>query len=249
MANHKLVLVRHGESEWNKLNLFTGWVDVDLSPTGLSEAKNAGQLLKKEGFEFDVAFTSVLKRAIRTLWISLEELDQMWIPVHRSWRLNERHYGTLQGLNKKQTADKYGEDQVFIWRRSFDVPPPALEVRDERHPSHDRRYKDVPANDLPATEALKQCQERVLPYWHEQIAPMIKSGKQVLVVAHGNSLRSLVKYLDNVSDNDIAELNIPTGIPLVYELDKNLKPVSHHYLGDAEEAKKKAQAVANQIKG
>ncbi|MBC86938.1 MAG: 2,3-diphosphoglycerate-dependent phosphoglycerate mutase [Bdellovibrionaceae bacterium] len=244
---YKLVLLRHGESEWNKKNLFTGWVDVGLSEQGLKEAQSAGELLKQSGFQFDLAFTSVLKRAIKTLWISLEELDQMWIPVRRSWRLNERHYGALQGLNKADTTEKYGEDQVFTWRRSYDTPPPALEPDHEMHPSKDRRY-DGADGELPASEALKNCRERVLPYWDSEIAPAIKAGKQIIVAAHGNSLRALVMFLDNIPEDEISQLNIPTGVPLVYELDENLKPIKNYYLGDPEEAKKKAQAVANQAK-
>ncbi len=243
---YKLVLLRHGESEWNKQNLFTGWVDVGLSDQGRKEAQLAGELLKKEGFLFDVAFTSVLKRAIKTLWICLEELDQMWIPVRRNWRLNERHYGALQGLNKAETTQKYGKDQVFTWRRSYDTPPPPLEISDDMHPSKDRRYIEVPAEDLPSSEALKNCRERVLPFWETDIAPAIKQGKQVIVAAHGNSLRALVMYLDNISEEEIPKLNIPTGLPLVYELDENLHPIRHYYLGDAEEAKRKAESVANQ---
>ncbi len=245
---HKLVLLRHGESVWNKENLFTGWTDVDLSEQGLKEAKRAGQQLKKDGYIFDIAYTSVLKRAIRTLWISLDELDMMWIPVHRSWRLNERHYGALQGLNKAQTAEKYGDDQVKIWRRSYDTPPPILEKTDDRYPGKDRRYSELSEKELPLTECLKDTVARFLPLWTETIAPTIKSGKRVIIAAHGNSLRALVKYLDNVSDNDIVSLNIPTGVPLVYELDDNLKPIKHYYLGDPEEIAKAANAVANQGK-
>jgi len=217
MENIKLVLLRHGESVWNKENKFTGWTDVDLSKKGLEEAKESGQILKKEGFTFNIAFTSVLKRAIRTLWITLDEMDLMWIPVYRSWRLNERHYGGLQGLNKAETAKKYGDDQVLIWRRSYDIQPPALEKTDKRHPINDLMYKDLDKNDTPDTECLKDTVERFLPYWHKTIAPAIKSGKKVLIAAHGNSLRALVKYLDNISDEEILKLNIPTGIPLVYE--------------------------------
>lgn len=245
---YKVVLLRHGESSWNKENRFTGWTDVDLSEKGLSEAKSAGQLLKKEGYQFDVAYTSVLKRAIRTLWITMDEMDLMWIPVYRSWRLNERHYGALQGLNKSETAQKYGEDQVKIWRRSYDVPPPALETSDERYPGKDPRYEDLTEKELPKTECLKDTVARFLPYWHEVIAPTIKSGKKVLIAAHGNSLRALVKYLDNVSEAEIVELNIPTGVPLVYELDKNLKPIKHYYLGDPEAVKRAMDAVAKQGK-
>lgn len=244
----KLVLLRHGESTWNKENRFTGWTDVDLSEKGIQEAKKAGQALKKEGFVFDAAFTSVLKRAIRTLWITLDEMDLMWIPVYNSWRLNERHYGALQGLNKSETAAKYGEEQVLIWRRSYDVPPPALEKNDPRSPSKDPRYKDLKKIEIPLTECLKDTVARFLPYWHETIAPVVKSGVRVIIAAHGNSLRALVKYLDNVSDKEIVGLNIPTGLPLVYELDDNLKPVKHYYLGDPEEVKKAIAAVANQGK-
>ena len=245
---HKLVLLRHGESVWNKENLFTGWTDVDLSEQGLKEAKRAGQQLKKDGFVFDIAYTSVLKRAIRTLWISLDELDMMWIPVIRSWRLNERHYGALQGLNKAQTAAKYGDEQVKIWRRSYDTPPPVLDKNDERYPGKDRRYSDLSENELPLTECLKDTVARFLPLWKETIAPTIKSGKRVIIAAHGNSLRALVKYLDNIPDGEIVNLNIPTGVPLVYELDDNLKPIKNYYLGDPEEIAKAANAVANQGK-
>lgn len=244
---HKLVLLRHGQSQWNLDNRFTGWIDVDLSENGLKEAKVAGELLKQEGFKFDCAYTSVLKRAIRTLWICLDELDQMWLPVTRSWKLNERHYGALQGLNKSETAEKYGADQVFTWRRSYDIPPPPLDSSDPTHPSKQLRYKNVKEK-LPDSEALLQCKDRVLPFWKEEIAPAIKSGKSVLIAAHGNSLRALVKHLDNVSDEEIPKLNIPTGVPLVYELDENLKPIRHYYLGDPEDAAKKAHAVANQAK-
>ena len=245
---HKLVLLRHGESVWNKENLFTGWTDVDLSEQGLKEAKRAGQQLKSDGFVFDIAYTSVLKRAIRTLWITLDELDMMWIPVYRSWRLNERHYGALQGLNKAQTAEKYGDDQVKIWRRSYDTPPPILEKTDDRYPGKDRRYDELSEKELPLTECLKDTVARFLPLWKETIAPTIKNGKRVIIAAHGNSLRALVKYLDNVSDNEIVGLNIPTGVPLVYELDDSLKPIKHYYLGDPEEIAKAANAVANQGK-
>ncbi|MFA5148934.1 MAG: 2,3-diphosphoglycerate-dependent phosphoglycerate mutase [Candidatus Omnitrophota bacterium] len=245
---YKVVLLRHGESTWNKENRFTGWTDVDLSEKGLAEAKKAGEVLKKEGFIFDVAFTSVLKRAIRTLWITLDGMDLMWIPVYNSWRLNERHYGALQGLNKAETAAKYGDEQVLIWRRSYDTPPQALDKDDPRSPAKDPRYKDLKPNEMPLTECLKDTVARFLPYWHETIAPVVKSGKRVIIAAHGNSLRALVKYLDNVSDQDIVGLNIPTGMPLVYELDDNLKPVKHYYLGDPEEVKKAMEAVANQGK-
>ena len=245
---YKVVLLRHGESEWNKENKFTGWTDVDLSEKGLAEAKAAGKTLSGEGYTFDIAFTSVLKRAIRTLWLTLDGMDLMWIPVHRTWRLNERHYGALQGLNKAETAAKYGEKQVKIWRRSYDIPPPALEPTDERFPGKDRRYADLKPAELPATECLKDTVARFLPAWHEQIAPTIKSGKRVLIAAHGNSLRALVKYLDNISDADIVELNIPTGIPLVYELDQSLKPIKRYYLGDQAAIAAAMNAVANQGK-
>jgi len=244
----KIVLLRHGESAWNKENRFTGWTDVDLSEKGLSEAHKAGKALKDGGFIFDVAYTSVLKRAIRTLWITLEDMDLMWIPVHNSWRLNERHYGALQGLNKSETASKYGEDQVLVWRRSYDVPPPALEKNDPRSPSGDPRYKDLDKKNVPLTECLKDTVARFLPYWHQTIAPAVKSGKRVIIAAHGNSLRALVKYLDDVSDEDIVGLNIPTGLPLVYELTDDLKPIKSYYLGDPEDVRKAMEAVANQGK-
>jgi 2,3-bisphosphoglycerate-dependent phosphoglycerate mutase len=244
----KLVLVRHGESTWNRENRFTGWTDVDLSEKGRQEAKEAGVVLKAEGYAFDVAYTSVLKRAIRTLWTILDEMDLMWIPVHRSWRLNERHYGGLQGLNKAETAAKFGEQQVKIWRRSYDVPPPALEADDERFPGRDPRYKALTKEELPLTECLKDTVARFLPLWHETIAPAIQSGQKVMIAAHGNSLRALVKYLDNVSEEDIVELNIPTGMPLVYELDKDLKPLNRYYLGDPEKVKAAMDAVAAQGK-
>lgn len=244
----KLVLLRHGESTWNKENRFTGWTDVDLSAKGLEEAKAAGELLKKEGFVFDVAHTSVLKRAIRTLWITLDQLDQMWLPVKKSWRLNERHYGELQGLNKAETAAKHGEQQVFIWRRSYDIPPPALSNEDERHPRFDARYKDVNPKDLPSAEALKNTVDRFVPYWNEAIVPDLKAGKRVLIAAHGNSIRALLKYLENIPNDEIVELNIPTAAPLVYELTDDLKPIKRYYLGDADEIARKAQAVANQGK-
>jgi 2,3-bisphosphoglycerate-dependent phosphoglycerate mutase len=244
----KLVLLRHGESIWNQENLFTGWTDVDLSERGEAEAKQAGAQLKAAGFSFDVAFTSVLKRAIRTLWIALDELDLMWIPVEHSWRLNERHYGALQGLNKAQTAAKYGEDQVLLWRRSYDIRPPALEPSDPRYPGSDPRYRDLSSAELPLTECLKDTVARFLPYWHERIVPAIASGKKVIVAAHGNSLRALVKHLDEISDQDIVGLNIPTGIPLVYELDRQLRPLGHRYMGDPEAIAKAALAVANQGK-
>jgi 2,3-bisphosphoglycerate-dependent phosphoglycerate mutase len=243
---HKLVLLRHGESTWNKENRFTGWTDVDLSEKGVEEARAAGRLLKQDGFAFDVTFTSVLTRAIRTWWIVLEELDRLWVPVHRSWRLNERHYGALQGLNKAETAAKHGEAQVKIWRRAYDIPPPPLTATDARHPGRDPRYAGLAPQELPLTESLKDTVARFLPYWHEAIAPAVRSGQRVLIAAHGNSLRALVKFLDNVSDSDIVELNIPTGIPLVYELDSELKPLKSHYLGDPEAAKKAAASVANQ---
>ncbi|MCX5686986.1 MAG: 2,3-diphosphoglycerate-dependent phosphoglycerate mutase [Candidatus Omnitrophica bacterium] len=244
----KLVLLRHGESTWNKENRFTGWTDVDLSEKGIEEARRAGQVLKKEGFVFDIAYTSVLKRAVRTLWITLDEMDLMWIPVYNSWRLNERHYGALQGLNKSEMAAKYGEEQVLVWRRSYDIPPPALEKNDPRSPAKDGRYKDLKKNEIPLTECLKDTVARFLPYWHETIAPVVKSGKRVIIAAHGNSLRALVKYLDNVLDKDIVSLNIPTGLPLVYELNDLLKPVKSYYLGDPEEVKKAMEAVADQGK-
>jgi 2,3-bisphosphoglycerate-dependent phosphoglycerate mutase len=245
---YKIVLVRHGESTWNKENLFTGWTDVDLSEKGLQEAKEAGRILKQEGFTFDIAYTSVLKRAIRTLWLILDEMDLMWIPVIRDWRLNERHYGALQGLNKAQTAEKYGEAQVKLWRRSYDVPPPALEKTDPRYPGHDPRYRALTESQMPLSECLKDTVERFLPSWHNVIAPAVRSGKRVIVVAHGNSLRSLVKYLDNISDEAIVELNIPTGMPLVYDLDADLKPIRSTYLGDPEQVKKAMEAVAAQAK-
>lgn len=245
---YKVVLLRHGESIWNKENRFTGWTDVDLSEKGKEEAKKAGQLLKDEGYSFDIAYTSVLKRAIRTLWIVLDEMDLMWIPVIRHWRLNERHYGALQGLNKAETAKKYGEEQVKIWRRSYDIQPPALEKSDPRYPGHDPRYKELSESELPLTECLKDAVARFVPYWESTIAPMVKSGKRVLITAHGNSLRALIKYLDNIPDSEIVELNVPTGIPLVYELDENLKPIRHYYLGNPEEVEKAAQAVAAQGK-
>jgi 2,3-bisphosphoglycerate-dependent phosphoglycerate mutase len=244
----KLVLLRHGESTWNRENRFTGWTDVDLSGQGIQEAKKAGEVLKKEGFIFDLAFTSVLKRAIRTLWLTLDEMDLMWIPVYNSWRLNERHYGALQGLNKSETAAKYGDDQVLIWRRSYDVPPMALDKDDPRFPGNDPRYKDLKPREIPLTECLKDTVERFLPYWHKTIAPAVKSGKRVIIAAHGNSLRALVKYLDNISDDKIVNLNIPTAMPLVYELEDNLKPIKSYYLGDPEAVKKAMDAVANQGK-
>ncbi|MEW5940157.1 MAG: 2,3-diphosphoglycerate-dependent phosphoglycerate mutase [Chloroflexota bacterium] len=245
---YKLVLVRHGQSTWNLENRFTGWTDVGLTEQGEAEAHEAGKLLREGGYVFDLAYTSVLRRAIKTLWVVLEELGQEWIPVTRAWQLNERHYGALQGLNKAEMAVKFGEAQVKLWRRSYDVPPPALELTDERHPRFDPRYAALTPAQLPATESLKITLERVLPYWHETLAPTIKSGKRTLVVAHGNSIRALVKYLDNISEAEITELNIPTGIPLVYELDADLKPIKHYYLGDPEAVAKAAAAVANQGK-
>jgi len=244
----KLVLLRHGESTWNEENRFTGWTDVDLSKKGLEEARNSGRLLRENGFVFDVAYTSVLKRAIRTLWIALDEMDQMWIPINLSWRLNERHYGALQGLNKAETAAIYGDEQVRIWRRSYDIRPPALTVQDERYPGSDPRYLDMDKEDIPLAECLQDTVSRFLPYWNEIIAPALRSGQRVIIAAHGNSLRALVKYLDNISDEDILELNIPTGIPLVYELDDDLKPIRNYYLGDQMEIEKAQQAVANQGK-
>ncbi|MBS0337072.1 MAG: 2,3-diphosphoglycerate-dependent phosphoglycerate mutase [Proteobacteria bacterium] len=245
---HKLVLLRHGESDWNRENRFTGWTDVDLSAKGVEEARAAGRLLKAEGYDFDLAFTSVLRRAIKTLWLSLEEMDRMWIPVEHSWRLNERHYGALQGLNKAETAAKFGEQQVLVWRRSYDTPPPALEKTDPRYPGGDPRYAGLAGAELPLTECLKDTVARVMPYWNGSIAPAIRSGKRVVVAAHGNSLRALVKYLDGVSDADIVGLNIPTGIPLVYELDRELRPVRHYYLGDPDEVARRVAAVSSQGK-
>ena len=242
----KLVLLRHGESEWNLANRFTGWTDVDLSKKGLAEAKRAGEILREGGYTFDVAYTSVLKRAIRTLWIALDELDLMWIPVYRSWRLNERHYGALQGLNKKETAEEYGQEQVHQWRRSYAVRPPALDRDDKRHPRFDPRYAQLKPEELPASECLKDTLERVLPYWHGTIVPDLKAGKRILIAAHGNSLRALVKYLDDVSEEEITGLNIPTGFPLVYELDDDLQAVKHYYLGDAEEIERATNSVAKQ---
>jgi 2,3-bisphosphoglycerate-dependent phosphoglycerate mutase len=242
----KLVLLRHGESLWNKENRFTGWYDVDLSDRGRAEAEEAGRLLREAGFTFDIAYTSVLTRAIRTLWAALDALDLLWIPVVKSWRLNERHYGALQGLNKAETAAKHGDAQVKIWRRSYDIPPPPLTADDPRHPSHDPRYANLTADELPLTESLKDTVARFLPYWHQKIAPSITSGRRVIIAAHGNSLRALVKYLDGVSDADIVELNIPTGIPLVYELNDDLTPIRHYYLGDAAAAAAAAARVAQQ---
>lgn len=245
----KLVLLRHGQSAWNLENRFTGWTDVDLTDQGLDEARAAGVLLKSEGFEFDIVYTSVLKRAIRTMWIALDQLDQMWLPVIRDWRLNERHYGALQGLNKAETAAKHGEEQVKIWRRSYSVPPPALTEDDPRHPGRDRRYGKLTKQQLPLTESLKDTVARFVPYWESTISLDVLSGKRVLIVAHGNSLRALVKHLDKMSEEQILELNIPTGIPLLYELDSHLRPIKSCYLGDPEAAKKAAEAVANQGKG
>lgn len=245
---YTLVLVRHGESEWNKENRFTGWTDVDLSDRGVAEAHEAGRLLQREGFTFDVAYTSVLKRAIRTLWIVLDEMDLMWLPVHRAWRLNERHYGALQGLNKAEMAAKFGEAQVKLWRRSYDVPPPALTREDPRWPGHDRRYSSLAETDVPVCESLKDTVARFLPLWHETLVPVIKSGQRVVVSAHGNSLRALVKYLDDISTEEIVGLNIPTGVPLVYELDAECRPLAHRYLGDASAVDAAMQAVANQGK-
>jgi len=245
---HKLVLLRHGQSQWNLENRFTGWHDVDLTDQGREEARSAGQVLRENGFVFDKAHTSVLKRAIRTLWIALDELDQMWLPVRRDWRLNERHYGALQGLNKAETAEKHGEEQVLIWRRAYDVPPPALEMGDERYPGHDARYKNLTEEQLPLAECLKDTVERFLLYWHEAIAPEVKEGKHVIIAAHGNSLRALVQYLDELSEKEVLKLNIPTGMPLVYELDENLKPIKNYYLGNEEAVKAAMEAVANQGK-
>ena len=244
----QIVLLRHGESVWNRENRFTGWTDVDLSEQGVAEAKEAGRVLKARGFGFDIAYTSVLKRAIRTLWLAQDELDLMWIPVVRHWRLNERHYGALQGLNKAETAAKFGDAQVLIWRRSYDIPPPALERSDERFPGHDPRYRKLSPAEIPLTECLKDTVARFLPYWHEVIAPSVQSGERVLVVAHGNSLRALVKYLDHIGDNEIVGLNIPTGIPLVYEFDEHLKPLGSRYLASPEEVAAAQHAVASQGK-
>jgi 2,3-bisphosphoglycerate-dependent phosphoglycerate mutase len=244
----KLVLVRHGESIWNKENRFTGWTDVDLSQKGIEEAKKAGELLKEQGYVFDLAHTSVLKRAIRTLWIIMDGMDLMWIPVYRTWRLNERHYGALQGLNKSETAAKYGEEQVFVWRRSYDIQPPVLTKDDERYPGRDRRYQGLDPRDIPLTESLKDTVARFMPYWHEMLAPALKSGKRLIISAHGNSIRALVKYLDDIPDSEIVGLNIPTGIPLIYELDEALKPLRHYYLGSAEDVQKAMEAVAKQGK-
>lgn len=242
----RMVLLRHGESQWNRENRFTGWTDVDLSEQGIAEAKTAGRLLKAEGYIFDLAYTSFLQRAIKTLWLVLAELDQTWIPEVKTWRLNERHYGALQGLNKGETAAKYGEAQVHIWRRSFDIPPPALDQSDSRYPGHDPRYREMNSSELPVTESLKDTIDRFLPYWHEVIAPAVQAGNRILIAAHGNSLRALVKHLDGISESEIAELNIPTAIPLVYELDGALQPLRHYYLGDPERIEKAKAAVANQ---
>ena len=243
---HQLVLLRHGQSQWNLENRFTGWTDVDLSEQGIQEARHAGQLLRESGFEFDAVYTSVLKRAIRTMWIALDETDQMWLPVVRHWRLNERHYGALQGLNKADTAKEQGAEQVHIWRRSYAVRPPALTEDDQRFPGRDRRYATLPAVEVPRAESLKDVLQRFLPYWSETIAPQVRRGNRVLIVAHGNSLRALVKFLENLSEQEVVDLNIPTGIPLVYRLDAQLNPIDKSYLGDAETARKAAQAVANQ---
>lgn len=245
---YKIVLLRHGESQWNKENKFTGWADVDLTEQGISEAWQGGRQIKEAGLTFDKAYTSVLKRAIRTLWISLDELDLMWIPVERSWKLNERHYGGLTGLNKAETAKKYGDEQVLIWRRSYDVPPPPLDKSSEYYPGNHKRYQDLTEDELPLTECLKDTVARVVPYWKDVIVPDIKAGLNLIVVAHGNSLRGLVKYLDDMTEEAILKLNIPTGVPLVYELDENLKPVKHYYLGDQDAINAKMQAVANQGK-
>ena len=245
---YKVVLLRHGESTWNKENRFTGWTDVDLSEKGVQEAKEAAILLKEGGYTFDIAYTSVLRRGIKTLWIVLDDMDLMWIPVYRSWRLNERHYGALQGYFKSEMAKEIGEEQVLIWRRSYDVPPPALKTSDPRYPGNEKKYADLNADELPLSECLKDTVARVLPYWHEIITPTIKSGKKVLVSAHGNSLRALVKYLDNMPDEEVVKLNIPTGVPLIYELDDDLKPITHYYLGDAEQIAQAIEAVAAQGK-
>ena len=245
---YKVVLLRHGQSQWNLENRFTGWHDVDLTEQGQAEARAAGQVLKENGFVFDKAYSSLLKRAIRTLWLALEELDQVWLPVRRNWRLNERHYGALQGLNKAETAEKHGEDQVLIWRRSYDIPPPPMEKTDEGYAGNDIRYANMAEEDIPLTECLKDTVDRFLPYWHETIAPEIKAGQRIIIAAHGNSLRALVKYLDDLSEEEVLKLNIPTGMPLVYELDANLKPIKNYYLGDEEAVKAAMDAVANQGK-
>ncbi|MDR4516052.1 MAG: 2,3-diphosphoglycerate-dependent phosphoglycerate mutase [Nitrosomonas sp.] len=244
----KIVLLRHGESIWNRENRFTGWTDVDLTPKGIEEARNAGKVLRENKFTFDIAYTSVLKRAIRTLWITLDEMDLMWLPIHNTWRLNERHYGALQGLNKAETAAKYGDEQVLIWRRSYDTRPPELSVDDERFPGTDRRYKNLTQAELPRTECLEDTVARFLPYWKEIIAPQVLSGKNIIITAHGNSLRALVKYLDNISDQEILKRNIPTGIPLIYELDDQLNPIRNYYLGDQSEIQEAMEKVANQGK-
>ena len=241
-----LILLRHGQSTWNEANLFTGWTDVPLTGKGIEEASQAGRLIREAGYAVDMAFTSVLQRAIKTLWLALEEMDRMWIPVERSWRLNERHYGDLQGSNKMETVDKHGADQVQIWRRSYDIPPPALDLEDERNPRNDARYASLGTEEIPLTESLKLTVDRVLPYWHERIAPELSAGKQILIASHGNSLRALVKYLDGVSEKDIVRLNVPTGIPLVYELEDDLTPIRNFYLGDPDAVEKAAQAVADQ---
>ena len=248
MSVRKLVLLRHGQSQWNLENRFTGWVDVDLTEQGRNEARRAGEQMKAEGLQFDVAFTSLLKRAIRTLWTAMDAMDQMWLPVHRSWRLNERHYGALQGLNKAETTEKHGEDQVKVWRRSYDIPPPEMSVEDAGHPIHDRRYAGLDARVLPGTESLATTLDRVLPFWFDAIAPQLQQGKTVLVTAHGNSLRALYKFLNDVPSDEITEVNIPTGIPLLFELDEQLKVINFRYLGDPDAAKKAAEAVANQAK-
>jgi len=248
MSNIRLVLLRHGESVWNKENRFTGWTDVDLSAKGIAEAQEAGKVLKQEGFSFDIAFTSVLKRAIRTLWFVLDGMDLMWLPIQNSWRLNERHYGALQGLNKSEMAQKYGEEQVLVWRRSYDICPPALAETDERYPGFEEKYKNLNKKDIPLTESLKSTVDRFFPYWRQAIVPEIKSGKRVLIAAHGNSLRALVKHLDKMSDREIVELNIPTGIPLVYELDSKLNPIKHYYLGDQKKIQQAMASVKNQGK-
>lgn len=245
---YTIVLLRHGESAWNQENRFTGWTDVDITEKGMNEAHQAARLLREGGYTFDVAYTSVLKRAIRTLWTVLDDMDLMWIPVYRNWRLNERHYGALQGLNKAETAEKYGEAQVKLWRRSYDIQPPALTKEDERYPGHDRRYAALSEEELPLTECLKDTVARFVPYWLETIVPAIRSGKRVLITAHGNSLRSLVKYLDHIPEEEIVELNIPTGVPLVYELDEEMKPIRHYYLGDEDAVRRAQEAVANQAK-
>ena len=242
---YKLVLIRHGESTWNLENRFTGWTDVDLTPTGVLQAQAAGQLLKAEGYDFDLAYTSVLKRATRTLWHTLDEMDRTWLPVVHSWRLNERHYGNLQGLNKAETAKKYGDEQVLVWRRSYDTPPPPLEVTDDRSERADRRYAKLKPEQVPLTECLKDTVDRVLPFWNEAMAPAIKAGKRIVVAAHGNSIRALIKYLDNISDEKIVSLNIPNGIPLVYELDAELNPLRHYYLGDSDAAEKAIAAASS----